>query len=168
MSQANDVEWRDSPVFGERYEVSRLGVRNKETGRVLRPRPSKDGYPLVNLRMPGVQKTRPVHRLVAEAFHGPCPDGMECRHLDGDKLNFRPRNLRWGTRAENTADKIRHGSQVRGERQGGAKMLSVDVRLMRARRRAYGHSFARLGRQFGVSASASADVCNRKTWAHIP
>ena len=42
-----------------------------------------------------------VHRLVCEAFHGPCPPGMEVLHLDENGLNNRPENLRWGTRKEN-------------------------------------------------------------------
>lgn len=45
-----------------------------------------------------------VHILVAEAFLGPRPGGMEeCRHLDGDKLNNRADNLRWGTRPGNAS-----------------------------------------------------------------
>ena len=42
-----------------------------------------------------------VHRAVCEAFHGPCPVGLETLHLDEDGLNNRPENLRWGTRKEN-------------------------------------------------------------------
>ena len=34
---------------------------------------------------------------------------MECRHLDDDKTNNTPENLCWGTRSENTYDKIRNG-----------------------------------------------------------
>ena len=48
-----------------------------------------------------------LHRLVCEAFHGPPPDGMEVLHRDGNKLNCREDNLRWGTRLENMADSIR-------------------------------------------------------------
>jgi len=42
-----------------------------------------------------------VHQLVCEAFHGPCPPGMETLHLDENGLNNRAENLRWGTRKEN-------------------------------------------------------------------
>lgn len=42
-----------------------------------------------------------VHRLVCEAFHGPCPTGLETLHLDENGLNNRPENLRWGTHKEN-------------------------------------------------------------------
>jgi hypothetical protein len=51
-----------------------------------------------------------VHRLVLLAFVGPCPDGMECRHKDGDKRNNRLSNLMWVTPLENSADKYTHGT----------------------------------------------------------
>src|SRR5512135_1179056 len=34
-----------------------------------------------------------VHRAVLEAFSGPCPEGMECRHLDGNRRNNHISNL---------------------------------------------------------------------------
>lgn len=42
-----------------------------------------------------------VHRAVCEAFHGPCPPGLETLHKDEDGLNNRPENLEWGTRKQN-------------------------------------------------------------------
>lgn len=54
-----------------------------------------------------------VHRLVALAWHGPPPpelgglDGdARVLHTDHDPTNNRPENLTWGTRAENTADRV--------------------------------------------------------------
>lgn len=49
-----------------------------------------------------------VHRLVAEAFHGPS-DLPHVRHLDSDKLNNTPSNLAWGTAAENIHDNVVRG-----------------------------------------------------------
>jgi HNH endonuclease len=43
-----------------------------------------------------------IHRLVAEAFHGPAPfDGAVVMHIDENAANNRPTNLRWGTQKEN-------------------------------------------------------------------
>lgn len=53
--------------------------------------------------------TTSVHRLVALAFIGPCPEGMEVLHINGEPDDNRLENLRYGTRAENVADTIRHG-----------------------------------------------------------
>lgn len=46
--------------------------------------------------------TTHLHRVICEAFHGPCPDGMECDHIDNDKLNNSASNLRWVTASFNT------------------------------------------------------------------
>lgn len=78
--------------------------------RILKPGVDNvGGYHRVGLCVDGKQIGRTVHSLVAETFHGPCPPGMEVRHLDGDPGNNRASNLVWGTRVENMADVIRHG-----------------------------------------------------------
>ncbi len=58
----------------------------------------------------GKQLKAYVHRMVCEAFHGPQPEGLEVRHRDGNNFNNRSDNLCWGTRAENTEDKRKHGT----------------------------------------------------------
>jgi hypothetical protein len=67
------------------------------------------GYLTVTLSEKGTTATIKLHRLVLEAFIGPRPQGMVCRHLDGNKLNNRLSNLLWGTPAENAADRVLHG-----------------------------------------------------------
>jgi hypothetical protein len=57
-----------------------------------------------------VRSNQFVHRLVLAAFVGPCPEGMEVRHLDGNPANTRLANLRYGTHSENELDKVRHGT----------------------------------------------------------
>lgn len=56
------------------------------------------------------QRNRLVHQVVAEAFHGPRPAGMETRHRDGDVLNNRSDNLVYGTHGDNMDDAVRHGT----------------------------------------------------------
>ncbi len=47
-------------------------------------------------------KTHKVHRLLAEAFHGPPPfNGAVTMHIDENAANNRPNNLKWGTQKEN-------------------------------------------------------------------
>ena len=41
------------------------------------------------------------HKLVCTAFHGERPEGYECDHINGNKLDWSADNLRWVTRAEN-------------------------------------------------------------------
>lgn len=57
----------------------------------------KDGYMIVRVRCNGHRRFLKVHRLICCAFHGPCTTGMVSRHLDGNRSNNLPNNLRWGT-----------------------------------------------------------------------
>lgn len=56
-----------------------------------------------------------VHRLVLEAFVGPCPEGQQACHADDDKANNSLINLRWDSPSANAADMRRNGrnAQVR-------------------------------------------------------
>lgn len=78
---------------------------------------NEDGYPSVRLTVIGAKRTRlAVHKLIATTFLGPRPSpAHEVRHLDGDRLNPHADNLAWGTRADNAADRERHGRTSRGE-----------------------------------------------------
>ena len=114
------------PVVGWEgcYEVSSRGdvrsvarsqlLSNGQTryykSRLLKPQFTSDGRHLhVQLRKPGKSKFHRVHTLVLEAFVGPCPDGMMCRHLNGDGHDNRKSNLVWGTASENQRDRVVHG-----------------------------------------------------------
>lgn len=114
-------EWR--PVLGYEgcYEVSNqgrvrsveryilnAGVRQRLRSQVLRARPVR-GYPSVALYGDGGRREMAVHVLVAEAWHGPRPDGMEVCHINDIKADNRPENLRFGTRSENLLDRVRNG-----------------------------------------------------------
>jgi hypothetical protein len=88
-------------------------------GRLLSPATHRGGYQAVTLCRHDGKKTLKVHRLVCEAFHGPCPPDKECvAHRDGNPQNNRPENVYWATYKENAADKERHGTVARGDRNG--------------------------------------------------
>jgi hypothetical protein len=102
-------EWRDVGGYEDRYRVSSLGQvesvsrtivnngmpeRRPRPARVLKPQQGL-GNQFVFLRDGATTKQALVHRLVLEAFVGPCPAGMEAKHRDGDYTNNTLSNLLW-------------------------------------------------------------------------
>lgn len=110
-------EWR--PVVGWEgyYEVSNQGrVKSlpritaggtRIMGRLRQPAMQGRGNPYwqIHLMRDGVPWYRvAVHRLVLESFIGPCPEGMEACHLNGNGFDNRIENLRWDTHEANMAE----------------------------------------------------------------
>ena len=84
----------DIKGFDGNYAVTPDGrVWRRYIGRWMSPTPIQGGYLTVGLRREGKQIRRLVHRLVAEAYIGDCPDLHEVNHIDGDKLNNELENL---------------------------------------------------------------------------
>lgn len=112
-------EWRPVVGYEGAYEVSDLGrVRsldridsrgNRAWGRLLRADPQASGHLRVALCVEGKARRLFVHKLVLDAFVGPCPVGMETCHNDGDPTNNAVSNLRWDTKSANARDRRLHG-----------------------------------------------------------
>ena len=107
-----------------------------------------------------------VHRLVLEAFVGPCPEGHEGCHNDGNPLNNRLSNLRWDTPSANNRDKERHGTHQIGSRNGRSKLTEADAADIR-RRCADGQQKADVARDYGVSATLVRFIVGRRNWRHV-
>ena len=76
-----------------------------ENYRQLKPTLRKNGYLVFNLQCPSVTDkgyfNTSVHQMVAECYIGPCPDGYEVDHIDGNKTNNHISNLQYLTKEEN-------------------------------------------------------------------
>ena len=124
------------------------------------------GYNRVSLNRNGRSKQIPVHTLVLLTFVGPRPDGMQCRHLDGNQCNNHVSNLSWGTPLENHFDKHLHGTDNRGEKCYKAKLKTADVLEIRERA-ASGEKLTNIARDFPVVLTGILKIVNRETWKHI-
>lgn len=169
--------WLPVPVpgFEDLYEVSDLGrVRSlpRKTasgvrgGRIVGNHTTKQGYPVVMLCNSGKPVRRHVHSLVLGAFAGPCPPGQEALHGPAGPPVAALSNLRWGTREQNMMDKVRDGTDNRGERQGRHKLTWAAVAGIR-RRAAAGELYVHLAAEFGVSRSTIGNVVAGDTWRVI-
>lgn len=133
----------------------------------LTQRPLRKGYRTVSIVLTN-GKSRPVgvHRLVADAFHGPCPKGQQVRHMNGIPSDNSPDNLRYGTPLENADDRRRHGTYLGGSNHHGAKLSGGQAAAIRRRRR-MGEKVADLARSFGVSVSTIEGVIYGKTYKPV-
>lgn len=100
----------DASSTGEIHSLPRYDLAGRWLqGCILKQQQDEFGRMSVALHKDGVQKTYRVHRLVAEAFLGPCPAGMEVAHWDDVPWNNEISNLRFATSKENKADARRNG-----------------------------------------------------------
>lgn len=169
-------EWRDIVGYEGLYMVSNHG-RIKSIGRGIgRSRVSKvllgstdeSGRKSISLhKSPHPHRRFKVHRLVLTTFVGPCPDGMEGCHNDGNPSNNRLDNLRWDTHIENEKDKTAHGTHHFGELKGGAILTTEDVMRMRDIRRV-GASHQKIADWFSVPMITAYQAVTGVNWSHLP
>jgi hypothetical protein len=134
--------------------------------RRLKPSIDSAGYLSVEQYHEGKHRRISVHRVVLEAFIGPCPDGHEARHIDGNKRNNKLWNLAWGTPAENAADRIRHGTQLRGSKIKSAKLTEEQAReILRLYRSECPHR-PTLAERFRVSWATIDRIIQGVAWSH--
>jgi hypothetical protein len=118
---------------------------------------------------------RYIHRLVLEAFIGPCPGGKECRHLDGNSLNNNLDNLCWGTHSENAKDMIKHGTCFFGSPECKklvresplTKLTEKEVIRIKQLLKLKKISSTEIAKYFGVSRGAIDGIKYGKTWKKI-
>ncbi len=150
-------------VKGKRGSVFFMGNR----WRKMKPNIHENGYHAVNLRTKSGLSTRYVHRLVLEAFRGPCPKGKQSRHFPiRDRGVNRLNNLRWGTPKENYEDRKAHGTHQTSEKCPKTILTRESVAEIRIKYRKHSRQCGSvaLGRIYKVSASAITDVVSGKTW----
>ena len=172
MTSSTKEVWRDIPGYEGRYQASNLGrIRSVDRrvnichgatrlmkGRVLRPAGQKSDPHLRVVLGHGAPGSL-VHRLVAETFLGPCPDGQEVRHLDGNPLNNCLENLAYGTRRENILDVYRIGRPWR--------TLTTEQVLDIRRRLDAGEHGADIARAYGVGDACISAIKHGRSYAWL-
>lgn len=141
----------------------------QKAGDILNGRVLMSGYRQYKLvDAGGDRRLIRANRLVCEAFHGPAPtDRHHAAHKNGIRLDNRKDNLYWATPKQNGADKIRHGTQVRGEKMGRSVLTDALVRDIRTEFNGVRGSKAHLARKYGVSVHAVSLALSGDTWSHI-
>lgn len=183
MQNPNEEIWVSSSVFPECYSVSNKGrvISVRRHGHVLKPCITQRGYCLLMLHVSGVRKPVYVHRLVASCFLGPCPDGHEVNHKDGNKRNNDSDNLEYVTSSENTLHSIKqklwthatgetHGSVTHpGRWKGGNRKTKISTQDVLDIREKFAGGVSRkaLSDQYKISGTYVSDIVQKKRWRHI-
>jgi hypothetical protein len=170
-------QWRDIPGYEGYFQVSNMGgVRriahaeqyNRKAN--LGPatfKPNKRGYWEVMLARPKFRKLYLVHRVVMLAFVGPCPEGLQVNHINGDKRDNRLENLEYVTASEN----MRHAAAMgrlnhAGMRGPSRKVSDQHVLLMRALF-SKGVTVKQVSKTSGLSISQVRRIKTRQSWDSI-
>ena len=175
--KAKEIEWRVVPSNAT-YEVSEFGDvrraiagRTRKKGHVLKGTANKLGYVRFKVMRPGGGKALIfAHRWVVEAFIGCAPTNKhQVAHNDGNPSNNHFSNLRWATCRENLADRARHGTELRGERNGRARLTAdqvLEIRREFKSRRRFG-AISALAREYDMSIGAIFSIVHEYNWTHL-
>lgn len=109
-----------------------------------------------------------VHRLACEAVHGqPNGEATDVAHScgNGHLGCVNPRHLRWATKAENNADKIKHGKSLKGGQNPKAKLTEDDVRKIKSLLGT--ETQIEIGKRFGVTNRLISEIARGKIWNHL-
>lgn len=111
MQNAN-LEFRKIPSLQFLYEVNENGTifRNVKSKKQLKIKldfhHSPSGYWATFVNIKGVCTRVMIHRVVAECWLGPCPDGLQVDHIDRNSQNNDYRNLRYVTHSEQMKNRV--------------------------------------------------------------
>lgn len=156
----------DGTIWTTKRCSTKLTKNSSQKWARIKHKIEKTGYLRLSLSKENKRQTVSVHKLVLESFIGPCPEGHQCRHLDGNPTNCRLDNLAWGTVQENHDDKKRHGTMARGTVIGNSKLTEDQVVEIRQLVRE-GVFLKEIARRFGISDTNAAQIVRRKTWGHL-
>ena len=107
----------------------------------------------------GVQKR--ASRWMCILAHGEPPSARhEAAHKCGNAKCVNPNHLRWATPAQNSADKLEHGTHNRGERSGRTRLTAEDVQAIRTAP----PDLIILMARYGVSKGCIAKIRSGQRW----
>jgi len=169
--------WKDIPGFEGRYQASTLGrirtIKHKVTGRnpytkkafqrtvperILKPgRFCKSGH--ISVVLGRGSNSSPVHQLVMRTFVGEPPEKMEVLHINGNPIDNRLENLKYGTRTENILDTYKYG--------GRWKKLSTEDVLAIRKALKEGDTGKELADKYGVCETSISNIRNGRTFSWL-
>lgn len=109
-------------------------------------------------------KVNRAHRISWLLAGHTIPEDHLIRHKCRNRHCVNPEHLETGTYVDNELDKLRDGTDNRGEKSSRHKLTEDQVRGIRAR---HTESKTILGQEFGVDRTTIYDIILRKRWKHL-
>src|SRR3990167_5337944 len=158
-------EWRPVVGYEGRYSISNLGrlrsdspMKGWPVGHIARGSRDSRGYIQVWLSVAGKRRLVMLHRLVAIAFLGAIPPGLEINHRNGVKEDCRLENLQFVTRSGNMLHAYSTG--LRKGRSPNIKLTTRQVQLIRKS----GLTTRQLANRFNVTFQCVWAIRRGHTW----
>lgn len=133
-----------------------------------------------------------VHSLVAHAFIGPRPPGLQINHIDADRTNNHFSNLEYVTGSENMQHAVKHGLVTSLLKEGhdsrrnqnrclncgkmlkkdaiccesGPRITEKDIPVIR-QLRSEGNKLKSIGEMYGVTEQTIFKIIKGITWRHV-
>lgn len=181
--------WRDITDYEGMYQISnsgnvrgldrtivtRLGVKQKIKGMVMKQALNHKGYPIIYLSAKNKCKTMSVHRIVAKAFIDNSNKYPEVNHIDGNKENNNVENLEWCTPSQNCLHAHATGLRTSKHMKRLRKLTFPQVEMMRemwthslntqcTQKRGKPFSQRWLGKCFGIDKQTVEAIVTYKTY----
>lgn len=162
---------KEIPGFPGYYADTDGNVWSTHTGdlKKLKPTARGGGYLAVNLCKDLKVSTKKIARLILETFEGPCPEGLESCHNDGNKNNNKLSNLRWDTGSNNCLDKVKHGTMpdINGEKNPMVKLNNEIVKDIKCLLEKTNMTHEAIGKIFDVGRACITKINLGLRWRHI-
>jgi hypothetical protein len=158
-------EWRPVVGWEKYYRVSNFGrlYSLHQSGRLVLGMPMDHGYRVLKVRDKERRGHLATHCMVLEAFVGPRPSEIhEGCHNDGNPENCHVDNLRWDTPKGNAADRVRHGTSMRGK----PAVIKLTPELVREIRTS-GLTDAYWMKRLGMTRTSIHSARTGKTWPEV-
>lgn len=108
-----------------------------------------------------------AHRVSWALQHGSLDPNADVLHVCDNPPCVNPTHLFLGNQTLNNIDKQLKGRQVRGERNGSAKLTESDVIDIRTLR-TFGGRPTVIADAFGITQGVVSNICARRIWKHVP
>lgn len=151
------------------YKVLEDGTVLNKDGTVKKWSENQKGYLISGLFVDGKRISATHHRVVAEAFYGKCPKGLEVNHKDSDRKNNHPLNLEYVTKSQNNQQSWDVGNRcATGVNNANCKLTEEDVHnICKILERDVKINVSQLSRDLNISRMTIVSIKNKKQWTHI-